>query len=261
MRIAVLVKAVPDTWSERSLDLETGLAERSEEALVLDEIGERALELALRVQEAGGEGDHEVVVVTMGPESAGRSLRRALAMGGDRAVHIVDEALLGADLSLTAEVLASALRTVDADLVLTGDRSTDGAAGVLPIMLSELLGLPAVTGATEVLVEAGVVRAVCDGDGARATVEAELPAVVSVTEAMPEGRVPSLRGTLAAKKKEVDLLDLAGLGIAIDDDRDSRSIMIAISRRPPRAAGRMIDDDGTAGAQLAAFLAENGLVP
>src|SRR5690625_4908913 len=137
MKIVVLVKEVPDTYGERKHDLETGLVDRAASDRVPDEITERAVEAALSYAEANAGA--EVIALSVGPESANGALRKALAMGATSAVHILDDALIGADLTLTAEVLAAALKRIGFDLVLAGNESTDGTGGVIPSMLGELL--------------------------------------------------------------------------------------------------------------------------
>ncbi|MEY4039684.1 MAG: hypothetical protein RLZZ52_552 [Actinomycetota bacterium] len=131
MRIVVLVKEAPDTYGERFLDLETGLADRNKSERVLDEIVERALEYAISYAEK--HDGTEVVALSMATEDATASVRKALAMGADRAVLISDEALVGADVTLTSEVLAAALKHIGYDLVIAGDQSTDGAGGSPPL--------------------------------------------------------------------------------------------------------------------------------
>ena len=140
MKIAVLVKHVPDTYGERQLDPATRRADRAAGDQVIDEISERAVEVALAHKDQ--EKSTEVVAVTMGPAQATDALRKSLAMGADRAIHVVDDALAGADLMVTATVLAAALRPEGFDLVIAGNESTDGRGGVLPALLAELLGLP-----------------------------------------------------------------------------------------------------------------------
>ena len=155
MRIVVLVKEAPDTYGERFLDLETGLADRARSERVLDEIVERALEYAISFAEKN-EGT-EVVALSMAGEEATASVRKALAMGADRAVLIADEALVGADVTLTAEVLAAALNHIGFDLVVAGDQSTDGAGGVVPAAIAELLDIPQVTKLTTIELDDKVV--------------------------------------------------------------------------------------------------------
>ncbi len=259
MRIVVLVKEVPDTYGERTLNLETGLAERADAKNVMDEIGERALEVALTYADAH-EGT-EVHVLSVAPEGATASIRKCLAMGAASATHVVDDGLVGADLGLTAEVLAAALRKTGFDLVLAGNQSTDGMGGVLPAMVAELLEVPHATNLCEVTITGTEVSGVRVSDDATVRVSAPLPAVVSITEALPDARFPGFKGIMAAKKKPLDVLSLTDLGIDAEDMGPARSIMLAVEARPPRSAGvKITDDDGDAGARLAAYLAENHLI-
>jgi electron transfer flavoprotein beta subunit len=257
MRIVVLVKEVPDTYGDRKLDLETGLADRDANDRVLDEVGERATEVAISYAESVP--DTEVVVLTAGPESAATSLRKALAMGAHRALHIVDDGLAGADLMLTSEALAKAIESLSADLIITGNVSTDGSGAVMPALIAERLGLPAVTALDSVELVDGVVRGTRAADGGRQKVEAPLPAVISITEQLPDPRLASLKGIMAAKKKPYETLTLATLGVD-PDALTPRSIMIAVAARPPRSAGVKVVDDGSAAVQLTEFLAQKGLV-
>ena len=257
MKIVVLVKEVPDTYGDRVLDLETGLAQRDAGDRVLDEIGERALEVALAHADASG--DAEVVLLSMAPEAATTSLRRGLAMGAASAVQVVDEGLVGADLGLTSQVLAAALDRIGFDLAITGNLSTDGTGGVLPAMIAELLDIPAATALTSVRIGDGEVAGVRASDAGTMEVSASLPAVISITEALPDPRMANFKGIMAAKKKPFETLTLADLDIDPLDARWSRSIMIGIAEKPPRAAGVKIVDEGDAGEKLADFLVENRL--
>ena len=257
MKIVVLVKEVPDTYGDRVLDLETGLAQRDAGDRVLDEIGERALEVALAHADASG--DAEVVLLSMAPEAATTSLPRGLAMGAASAVQVVDEGLVGADLGLTSQVLAAALDRIGFDLAITGNLSTDGTGGVLPAMIAELLDIPAATALTSVRIGDGEVAGVRASDAGTMEVSAALPAVISITEALPDPRMANFKGIMAAKKKPFETLTLADLDIDPLDARWSRSIMIGIAEKPPRAAGVKIVDEGDAGEKLADFLVENRL--
>ena len=257
MKVVVLVKEVPDTYGERSLNLETGLAVRTGENVV-DEIGERALEVALTF--ADSREGVEVSLLSMGPEGATASIRKGLAMGAASATHVVDDGLVGADLTLTAEVLAAALTKTGFDLVIAGNQSTDGVGGAVPAMLAELLRVPNVTNLSAVEFGEGEVSGVRAVDNATQRVTATLPAVISVTEALPDARFPNFKGIMAAKKKPVETFSLADLGIDPEDMSASRAIMLTVAERPPRAAGVKIADEGDAGAKLAAYLVENRLV-
>ena len=258
MKIVVLVKEVPDTYGDRKLNLETGLADRAASEAVLDEIGERSLEVALSY--ADKNPGTEVVVLSMTPESSAATVRKGLAMGAASAVQVADEALAGADTVLTAEVLAAALKRTGFDLVIAGNQSTDGSGGVVPAMVAELLAVPLASGLNSVeLTEESVAgeRAI---EGGTQRVRSGLPAVISITERLPDARFPNFKGIMAAKKKPFETLTLADLGIDPMDPAAARSIMLSVSEKPPRAAGVKIVDEGDAGVKLAEFLAENRLV-
>lgn len=257
MRIVVLVKEVPDTYGDRKLDLETGLADRGASDAVLDEIGERALEVALTYADA--HAGTEVVVVTMAPESAVTTLRKALAMGATSAVHVVGEGLRGADMSLTAEVLAAAVRRAEPDLVITGNLSTDGSGGMLPAMLAEHLGMPQLTALSSVEITDTAVSGSRAADAGAVAVSAALPAVISITEALPDARFPNFKGIMAAKKKPYETVPVADLGVDPEDFSVPRSILVAVAERPARASGVKIVDEGDAGTRLAEFLISNRL--
>lgn len=257
MKIIVLVKEVPDTYGDRKLNLETGLADRDASDRVLDEVGERALEAALQFKDKNP--GTEVTVICAGPESVSKSLRKALAMGADAALHICDAALAGADLGLTAEVLAVAAKKTGFDLILTGNLSTDGAAGLIPAMVAERLGAPHATFLSTWSLTADGVVGTRATDGGVVSLKAPLPAVVSVTEAFPDPRMPSFKGIMAAKKKPLQTWTLSDLDVSAEPVAP-RSIMTAIAEKPSRAAGIRVVDDGKAGTQLAQFLLENRLV-
>jgi electron transfer flavoprotein beta subunit len=257
MKIVVLVKEVPDTYGDRKLSLETGLADRAASDRVVDEIGERSLEVALSYADA--HPGTEVVVLSMASEDATATVRKGLAMGATSAVQVVDEDLLGADLVLTAEVLAAALKKIGFDLAITGNQSTDGSGGVIPGMIAELLDAPAVMNLVSVEIDESAVSGVRATDGGTVAVSADLPAVVSITEAMPDARFPNFKGIMAAKKKPFETLTLADLGIDPLAADAARSIVIGLSEKPARAAGVKIVDEGDAGQQLADFLIQNRL--
>lgn len=258
MKIFVLVKEVPDTYGDRRLNLETGLADRTASDVVLDEITERALEVALTHADANA--GTEVVVLTMAPESATASVRRALAIGAHSAVHVVDERLAGADLGLTADVLAAAIRRGEPDLVIAGNLSTDGSGGVLPAMLAEHLGFALVSAMTTVAIGPEGVSGTRAADAGSQEVSAPLPAVISVTEALPDARFPNFKGIMAAKKKPLEVLSLDDLGVSADPSAAPSTIMTAVSEKPPRAAGVTIVDEGDAAEKLVEYLVQNRLV-
>nr|WP_314840700.1 electron transfer flavoprotein subunit beta/FixA family protein [uncultured Microbacterium sp.] len=258
MKIFVLVKEVPDTYGDRKLSLETGLAERGAGDVVLDEITERALEVAL--SHADKNEGTEVVALSMAPEGSTASVRRALAIGAASAVHVADERLSGADLGLTAEVLAAAIRRAEPDLVITGNLSTDGSGGVMPAMLAEHLGWAQATALTSVEITPDGISGTRGSDAGAQPISAPLPAVISITEALPDARFPNFKGIMAAKKKPVEMLTLDDLDVSADPGAAPRTIMTAVSEKPARAAGVKIVDEGDAAEKLMEYLVQNRLV-
>jgi electron transfer flavoprotein beta subunit len=258
VRIVVLVKEVPDTYGDRHIALETGLVDRVGSDAVIDEIGERTLEAALTIAESGTEAT--VRVIAMGPASAETGIRKTLAMGAEDAVHIVDDTLLGADLTLTAEVLAAAVRRSEPDLVLLGNVSTDGGGGVMGAMLAELLGMPQATNLASIECDGSIVRGARTTDVGVTNLEVTLPAVASITEALPDPRFPSFKGIMAAKKKTIEQLSAAELAADVLGEQSARAIMLAASQAPAREAGVKVVDEGDGGVKLAEFLTQNKLV-
>ncbi|MFI8893853.1 electron transfer flavoprotein subunit beta/FixA family protein [Streptomyces paradoxus] len=254
MNIVVLVKQVPDTSAERTLAGADHTLDRESADLVLDEIDERAAEEALTLKETAGA---EVTVVSMGPDAALDAIRKVLAMGADSGIHICDDRLRGADVVTTARVLAAAVRTVgDVGLVLAGNATTDGQASAVPAMVADLLGLPQLTHAREVTVDAGRVRAERETEHGETTLDAPLPALVSVTEKINEPRYPSFKGIMAAKKKPVETLGLDDLFPGADGTGflTTRTRVVEAVPRPARVAGMRVTDDGSAGRLLVDYL-------
>lgn len=257
MKIAVLVKQVPDTAQERTLDPATGMLDRVTADNVLDEINERALEVALRYKDANK--GTEVVAVSMGPSTAAKGLRKALSMGADTALHVLDDDLSGADAARTAVVLATALRHVDADLVVAGNESTDGRGGVVPAMIAEHLGLPLFSALDRVELSDRSVTGERSTESGTLRASVVLPAVVSVTERCAEARFPSFKGIMTAKRKPLAIMSLAELG-GLEAGGAARSVIVSTTVRPARSAGRKIVDTGNAGTDVAEFLHSNRLV-
>jgi len=258
LKLVVLVKEVPDTYGDRKLSLETGLADRAASDAVLDEISERAMEVALSFKDSNA--DAKVVALSVAPAESVATVRKALAMGADRAVHVSDDALLGADVILTAETLAKAIEREGFDVVIAGNSSTDGASGMVPAAIAEFLGVPHASGLASVEMTADSVSGTRPVDGGIQRVTAAVPAVVSITEALPDPRFPNFKGIMAAKKKPLDAVGLADLGVVADNPEAARSIMLQVAEKPPREAGVKIVDEGDAGEKLADFLIENRLV-
>src|SRR3954452_471535 len=250
MKIAVCVKAVPDAASGRRIDPATKRLDRSTE-LAISEFDTYAVEEALRLKEAAAEG--EVVVVSMGPERALDALRKALAMGADRAVLVTDSALEGADLLATAAALAGALEKESADLMLFGQQSADGGGAVLWAAVAEKLRRPVISQASELAVDDGSVTGKRQTEFGYDTIRAPLPAIVAVSDAINTPRYPSLKGIMGAKKKPQET-------VAPSHAASSATTVVELSPPPPRGEARKIEDDGSAAERIVEFLAEKRLV-
>jgi electron transfer flavoprotein beta subunit len=259
MNIVVCVKQVPDTEEERSLVPGSNTVDRAGAGGVINYLDEFAIEEALKIAETQG---GEVTVLTMGPEQATDSIRKALSMGADKAVHVVDDALAGSDAVASSLALAEALRSTGFDLVVFGCESTDARTGLVPAMVAERLGVPQLTLAGKVDVSGSevTIRRVTD-DGV-ATVTGSLPEVVSVNEKINEPRYPTFKGIMAAKKKPVQTMALEDLSL----DKGSVGLANAASwvedfaARPPRQAGVVVPDEGDGGSKMAGFLAERKFI-
>jgi electron transfer flavoprotein beta subunit len=254
MKIVVLIKQVPDTYGERRIDTATHRVDRLESDPVIDEISERAIELALRVKD--GDKGTEVILLAMGPAEAGDALRKGLSLGADAAIHILDDALAGADAATTARVLAAAAVRIGFDLIVAGNASTDGGGGIIPVMIGEQLKIAALTNLNSIEFNGGSIVGARSTDQGTTRVSASLPAVISVTERSPEARFPNFKGIRTAKKKPLDVWTAAVLGVS----PASHSVVLTVTERPARTAGTKVIDEGNAGTQLAGFLAAAGII-
>ena len=259
MNVVVLVKQVPDTWAERRLQESDYALDRESVDAVMNEIDEYAVEEALQLKEAHG---GEVTVLTMGPERATETIRKALSMGADKALHISDPALHGSCAVQTAEAIAAALGTIEYDLVVCGSESTDARLSVMAAMLSEKLGLPQLSGARKVTVDGSTVTIERQTETGFDRVQGNLPAVVSVVEKINEPRYPSFKGIMAAKKKPVTTVTVADLGLDAGSVglASATSEVVGMTPRPPRQAGQIVKDEGDGGAKIAEFLAAQKLL-
>ncbi|HBD21547.1 MULTISPECIES: electron transfer flavoprotein subunit beta/FixA family protein [Dietzia] len=258
--IVVLIKQVPDTYSERKLTDGDYTLDREAADAVLDEINEKAVEQALQIKEAHG---GEVTVLCAGPDRATEAIRKALSMGADKAVHLNDEALHGSDVVQTSWALANVLGTIEGtELVIAGNEATDGRMGAVPAILAEYLGLPQLTHMRTLEIADGVAKGERETDEGIFEVEATLPCVVSVGEKINEPRFPSFKGIMAAKKKPVESLTLADAGVEaaqVGKDNAASSVTSA-SPKPPRAAGEKVTDEGEGGNDVAKYLVSQKLI-
>jgi electron transfer flavoprotein beta subunit len=256
MKIAVCVKHVPE--GNAKIDPSTTRLVRAGEG-ALNHFDANAVEEALRLK---GDSDTEVVVVSLGPAKAADSLRKALAMGADRAVLISDDAAAGSDLVATSKLLAAALEKESADLVLFGQQASDSDGAVLWAAVAERLRRPVVSQAAELSVNEGSLKVKRQTEFGYDLIESPLPAVVAVSDAINEPRYPSLKGIMGAKKKPFDTLSLADIGVDAGDagESGSKTEVIGLSDPPSRGDARKIEDDGNAAQAILDFLAEKRLV-
>jgi electron transfer flavoprotein beta subunit len=259
MKIAVCVKQVPDATVHKRIDPGTNRLERSGEA-ALNPFDVHAVEEALRIKEGSGEG--EVVAVSLGPQNAMESLRKALAMGVDRAVLVSDDAAAGSDLVATGYALAKALERENAQLVLFGQQANDSDGAVLWAAVADRLRRPVISQVAELTLVEGKVRGKRQTEFGYDVIEAPLPAVVAVSDAINEPRYPSLKGIMGAKKKPQETVTLGEIGAEVDrvGEAGSRTEVLALNAPPPRGESRRIDGDGAAAEQIIEFLAEKRLV-
>jgi electron transfer flavoprotein beta subunit len=259
VKVAVLVKEVPEASARTRIDSGTLRLDRSGSA-ALNPFDAHALEEALRIRESDGDG--EVVAIMMGPAGAADSLRKALAIGADRAVHVVDDALAGSDLVATARALAKAISREEPDLVLLGQQGGDSDGAVLWAALAELLRLPVVSQAASLELAEGKAKAKRQTEYGYDVIEAPLPCVVAVSDAINEPRYPSLKGIMGAKKKPYDTISAGDLGLSADEigEAGSRTVVLGLAEPPARGDSVRIEDDGDAADRIVAYLAERKLV-
>ena len=259
MNIVVLVKQVPDSGSERKLDPADNTVARASADNVINEMDEYAIEEALTVRDAQG---GEVTVLTVGPDSATDAIRKALSMGADKAVHVVDPALHGSDALHTSAVLAAALGQLEYDLILCGAEATDSQMSVMPALLAERLGIPQLSGARKLTVDGTTAKIERQTDGGYWALEAPLPAIVSTWDTINEPRYPSFKGIMAAKKKPVATWTLADLGLQPSQVglEAAWTKVESFAARPPRTQGEIVTDEGDGGSRLAEFLSSRKFV-
>jgi len=257
MKIAVCVKHVPE--GAKRIDPETKRLDRSGEG-ALNPFDAHAVEEALLLKAATGDG--EVVLVSLGSGKAQDALRKALAMGADRAVLITDDAAVGSDLVATSRALAAVLEREGADVVLFGQQGNDSDGAVLWAAVADRLRLPMISQAAEVTQSDGKVRVKRQTEFGYDVIEASLPAVVAVSDAINEPRYPSLKGIMGAKSKPQAALSVQDLGLSADvvGQQGSKTEVRALQTPPSRGESRKIEDDGNAAAAIVEFLTEKRLI-
>jgi electron transfer flavoprotein beta subunit len=259
MNIVVLVKQVPDTEGDRKLNPADNTVDRSAVDPVINYIDEFAIEEGLRQKEAHG---GEVTILTVGPERATESIRKALSMGADKAIHVSDEGLHGSDAIATAKVIAKALGSVEWDVAIAGSEATDSRSAIVPALVAEVLGVAQLSQARKVTIDGSSVTIERVTDTGYESVQGSTPAVISVVEKINDPRYPSFKGIMAAKSKPIDVKSLSDLGVdAGEVGLGGAWVQVAsFENAPPRAAGQTVKDEGNGGAAIADYLASKKLI-
>jgi electron transfer flavoprotein beta subunit len=244
VKICVLVKEVPDAAVQKRLN--NGRMDRGGEKN-LNPYDTHAIEEAVRIKEAGNVTVDEVVAVSMGPESADRAIRKAISLGVDRAVHLCDDAVAGSDVAATGLALAKALEQESPDLVLLGQQSDDGECYTIGAVVADHLKMPSLTQVIKMDVTEGKLRCERQAEYGYDTVEIELPAVISVGDAINEPRYPSLKAIMGAKKKPVDKKTISDIGLEASQvgEEGSKARWFESHEPPAKAAGEIIEDEDT----------------
>ncbi len=246
MKIACLVKQVPDAAVDKRIDPETKRLDRSGEEN-LNPFDTHAIEAAMQIKEGGEVPVEEIVAVTMGPDGAVRALHKAVALGADRSVHLTDDALAGSDVCATGYALAKLLEKESPDLVLLGQQSDDGECYTIGAVVADHLKMPSLTQVIKIDVEGGKLRCERQAEYGYDTVDVEMPAVISVGDAINEPRYPSLKAIMGAKKKPLDTHAVGDVGIEPDKvgETGSRTTVLGLNPPPEKEAGEIIEDEDT----------------
>jgi electron transfer flavoprotein beta subunit len=258
VKVAVCVKHVPEGTTHARIDPQTKRLDRSGEGAI-NAFDTHAVEEALKVKEAEG---GEVLIVSMGPQSAQDSGRKALAMGADSALLISDDGAAGSDLVATTAALAAALEGEEADLVLFGQQSSDSDGAVLWAAVADRLWRPVISQVAELTVSGGKVSGKRQTEFGYDTIEAPMPAVVAVSDAINEPRYPSLKGIMGARSKPQRTVTLSefGLDSGAVGEGGSKTVVQGLNDPPPRGDTVKIEDDGSAAEKIVDYLAEKKLV-
>jgi electron transfer flavoprotein beta subunit len=246
VKICVLVKEVPDAAVEKRMDRDSKRLDRSGEKN-LNPFDTHAIEAAMQIREGDAVEVDEIVAVTMGPDTAFRALHKAVSLGADRSVHLTDEALAGSDVCATGYALARVLEAESPDLVLLGQQSDDGECYTIGAVVADHLRMPSLTQVIKIDVEGGKLRCERQAEYGYDTVDVELPAVISVGDAINEPRYPSLKAIMGAKKKPLDTKSTGDVGIEtgkVGAD-GSRTEVLAVNPPPAKEAGEIIEDEDT----------------
>jgi electron transfer flavoprotein beta subunit len=241
LNVLVPVKSVMDV--DLNIRVKDGKVVEDGMNYILSKWDENAVEAALLLKEQHG---GEVTVVSIGPERAAEALRKALAMGADKAVHVNDPAAEGSDSFGFARILAAVAKKASYDLILAGKQAQDTDMGGTGPMLAALLDWPVVANVIELdAASAQKFTVERQGHAGREVIEVTLPAVLTANDSLNEPRLASLRGIMQAKKKPFDTVKLADLGLGAGDAGAGGARVQVVEALPPkgRAAGKKFEGD------------------
>jgi electron transfer flavoprotein beta subunit len=246
LKICVLVKEVPDAAVEKRMDANSMRLDRSGEKN-LNPFDTHAIEAAMQIKEGGAVPVEEIVAVTMGPESAVRALHKAVSLGADRSVQLSDDALAGSDVCASGYALGQVLKREQPDLVLLGQQSDDGECYTMGAVIADHLEMPSLTQVIKIDVTDGKLRCERQAEYGYDTVEVEMPAVISVGDAINEPRYPSLKAIMGAKKKPLDKLSAGEAEIEASrvGEEGSRTKVLALNPPAAKEKGTIIEDEDT----------------
>lgn len=252
MNVVVCLKQVPDTTAEKKLNSEFRLDRGSVENII-NPFDEYAVEEALKLKEGKGA---TVTALSVGPESAKEALRKAVAMGVEKAVLVTDPALAGSDTLGTAKAIAAALNKLQCDVAIFGMASTDAATAQVPAKVAALLNQALLSYASRLEAGDGSATVRRQTDQGYDVITASLPAVVSVVKGINEPRYPSLKGIMQAKRTQIEAWSLADIGVGADEvgKAGAKERVLGVVPTKARQAGKVVKDDGTAAAVIADFL-------
>jgi electron transfer flavoprotein beta subunit len=263
LKICVLVKEVPDAAVEKRINPSTGRMDRSGERN-LNPYDTHAIEAAMQIREGGAAEVDEIVAVTMGPDTAVRALHKAVSLGADRSLHLSDDALAGSDVAATGYALSKALEKEQPDLVLLGQQSDDGECYTIGAVVADHLKMPSLTQVIKMDLADGALRCERQAEYGYDTVQVELPAVISVGDAINEPRYPSLKAIMGAKKKPLEAVAASDVGIdaALVGEDGSRVHCGDFHDPPAKESGQIIEDEDTTETveKIVAWLDERKLI-
>ncbi len=233
MKIAVLIKQVPDTETQIASKISGNQISEAGIKWIVSPFDEHALEEALRIKE---KHQAEVVAISLGPDRVQEALRTAYALGVDRVVHIKDDSYNVLDIFYTANVLAAYLKQENPDIIFTGNIAIDSQSSMVPTMVAQLLNIPSVIQAIKVEMINNKIKITREIEGGIADVEVDMPVLITATKKLNEPKYPPLKGILAAKKKTINVVQVNTLGISVP-----KIEILGLEPPPPRPPGRIID--------------------